>query len=52
MALLRHTTTTATGTTIEEWDVDPVQLAGLGIVSIGLFGGFVWIRRKVLGRGR
>ena len=52
MALVTHTTTVSGVPTVETWDVDPFALAGLGLVTTGIYGGFMWIRKKVLGRGR
>jgi len=50
MALLKHTSSGPTGTTVEEWDVDPLAFLGLGIVVNGLLGMFLWVRKKIVGR--
>ena len=49
--LITHTTVSPAGTTTESWNVDAFRLVGLGIAASAIYGGLLWIRRKVLGRG-
>ena len=50
--LITHTTVGPTGTTTESWNVDGFKLLGLGVAASAVYGGLLWVRQKVLGRGR
>ena len=41
------TRTGPAGTTVEEYDVDYVQVGLLGAVSAAVYGAFVWVGRRL-----